>query len=57
MSGRVSLVGGLEQHEDNGYLFWSVVKRGDENAMSRKNEKSPPSFLLCSQSILLKVQL
>lgn len=57
MSGRASLVGGLGQHEGNGYLVLGVVEGGDENAMSRKNENSPPSFLLCSQSILLKVQL
>lgn len=57
MSGRASLVGGLGQHKGNGYLVLGVVECGDENAMSRKNEKSPPSFLLCSQSILLKVQL
>lgn len=57
MSGRASLVGGLGQHEGNGYLVLGVVEGDDENAMSRKNENSPPSFLLCSQSILLKVQL
>lgn len=60
MSGSTSLVGGLGQHEDKGSLVLGVMECGSENAMSTKGRKSShllPSFLLCSQSILLKVKL